>query len=581
MSLTHQTPSLKERLAFRNESKVRRQLQKHLQSNWKFSEQQSTELNSAAFLALCESVDSPVSLAAWLRFKNDELLQLVTMSINPCDYRSVREFEGDYLCASFFSKYKDFNIDVDRKKLAFTKWLHAEESCASVNAMFRKRWDGDPITWSHSVSAVYHRACQKASSILGHLPSHILTHGKFGPGADLSTKGDKTSKYYKYQSPGTCTPGVLSLIEEFNFDDRRADTIHECEFVRSSRLDFVPKNAKIDRAICIEPRWNVFFQLSVAHVMQERLLRSGFDITDQSRNQRLAAEAYSRGLATIDLSSASDCVSKNLVLDMLPGDWTDILFKLRCPVTSFEGKQYMLEKISSMGNGYTFPLETLIFASIALSVCEHLELPTDDVAVYGDDIIVPQAAAALLVETLREVGFSVNSEKSFVTGAFFESCGSDYFEGKNVRPIFLKEKVTNVERAFRLANQITEFARRRNGYRGACSRILVAWGTVVSRIPESLRLFGSCGTGDSTIHAPFDVGLPTLAGSFWDRRGWEGYVVWGLVRKPLRFPRSGESLLFAKLAGPDMAGNYVSHRGRTGLSVERVYVPRYEDFCII
>jgi hypothetical protein len=90
----------------------------------------------------------------------------------------------------------------------------------------------------------------------------------------------------------------------------------------------------------------------------------------------------------------------------------------------------------SMGNGFTFTLESAIFLAICRTVVgvdqrHHL-------AVYGDDMIVPQGAVAEVVERLEYLGFKVNTRKSCLAGRFFESCGSDWFDNRPVRPFFLR-----------------------------------------------------------------------------------------------------------------------------------------------
>lgn len=552
-----------------------RKLTEILRVSGKFRKERAHQIESDTFLALCEAVNSPVSLGAWLRYKHNEFLELVNAKVDPCNYTDKNKFMGDYLSVSFFSKYPDFNTGIDKENVAFQKWLSAEESCRETNELFRSRWSGGISYLPHSVEEVIHFARIKIQQILGPVPSDILTHGRFGPGSDTSTYRDSVSRYYKYRSPGSCTPGVQLLINQFDWDDKRADLVNSATLVNNSRLTFVPKSAKTDRAICVEPRWNIFFQLSVGAYMENRLADFGFDISDQGRNVELAQRAYFDGFSTIDLSSASDRISKNLVLDLLPDDWCDIIFKLRCPTTVYRDKVYKLEKVSSMGNGFTFPLETLIFAGLSLATCSYLNLPTENVAVYGDDIIVPKEAAPLLIEVLSCLGFPVNTEKTYISGNFFESCGSDFFEGKNVRPIFHKRRIRNVEGAVRLANQVTEYARRVHCFDHASARYLVAKSHIVSRIPKELQFFGPVNAGDSVIHSTFDSCTPRTAGN-----GWQGYFIRGIVVKPQRFFADGEALLHSKIDAADLPGNFVTRRGRTQSTVEEVYVLEFEDFVI-
>jgi hypothetical protein len=100
-----------------------------------------------------------------------------------------------------------------------------------------------------------------------------------------------------------------------------------------------------------------------------------------------------------------------------------------------------------MGNAFTFPLQTIFFTSLVVGAYRALdrkiEQPRGDAlgnfAVFGDDIIVLEEAYNLVVRMLTFSGFSVNYDKSFNQGLFRESCGHDYYNGHNVRGVYLKK----------------------------------------------------------------------------------------------------------------------------------------------
>jgi hypothetical protein len=92
-----------------------------------------------------------------------------------------------------------------------------------------------------------------------------------------------------------------------------------------------------------------------------------------------------------------------------------------------------------MGSGHTFPLQTVLFYSIVKAVVELMG-SNAKVNVYGDDIIFPSQYSWYVVTALRNLGFSINDDKSFVDGPFRESCGGDYHTGVDVRP-FMPEHV--------------------------------------------------------------------------------------------------------------------------------------------
>jgi hypothetical protein len=103
-----------------------------------------------------------------------------------------------------------------------------------------------------------------------------------------------------------------------------------------------------------------------------------------------------------------------------------------------DGESFMLEKFSSMGNGYTFELESTIFAGCVFACVPPSRW--DDCSVYGDDLIVPQKYADRLVDCLETFGFKVNHKKSCLAGRFFESCGTDWFDNLTSGLSFLGKK---------------------------------------------------------------------------------------------------------------------------------------------
>jgi hypothetical protein len=132
-----------------------------------------------------------------------------------------------------------------------------------------------------------------------------------------------------------------------------------------------------------------------------------------------------------------------LVWDQLPYDWACLLDLFRTPVVAYKGENYLLEKFSSMGNAYTFELESLLYYSLTLSVCQYLKISSQDVSVYGDDIICPVEAYDLLQRVLNACGFLFNENKSFASGPFRESCGADFLDGFDIRPWYLKTLISD------------------------------------------------------------------------------------------------------------------------------------------
>jgi hypothetical protein len=92
-----------------------------------------------------------------------------------------------------------------------------------------------------------------------------------------------------------------------------------------------------------------------------------------------------------------------------------------------------------MGNGTTFPIESIIFFALAQEATAMSGGSISDVRVYGDDIVCEPRASLLLIEGLRFLGFRTNTDKTYLFGAFRECCGVDIFKGVDIRPVYLRK----------------------------------------------------------------------------------------------------------------------------------------------
>lgn len=433
------------------------------------------------FFALCKGADTPVSLACWLMFKHGEHEQLASKDIDPSQYNSLRDFRRDYAVVKYLSKYKGLNTGIDVENVARTSWLKSEEACAQTNRRLREaRLRG----FSPRVEAVMFTASRKIGSLLGPCSlKRVLSGCRWGPGATFTLKGENSTLADKIRElPISVTPRALPYLKIVMEGDPHwleacLDTDVEGPMsllpgcfttVQGCRATLVDKNAKTKRSIAIEPTGNIFLQLGVGRYIRNKLRLRGVDLDDQTFNQRLAREGSTTGrLATIDLSAASDTVSTEIVKDLLPVDWWILLDQLRSHSVQWEkGSWTKLEKFSSMGNGFTFELESLIFWALASAVSEVLEV-REAVGVYGDDIVVSTKCVPLLTEVLTVCGFSLNKSKSYDTSYFRESCGKHYWSGEDVTPAYQKEVVSSLPEAYRFANRIIRLAYRHDELCGA------------------------------------------------------------------------------------------------------------------
>lgn len=535
------------------------------------------------FQRLCESIDTPRSLACWILAEHREWQQYLDLEVDADQYQSPLSFFRDAQATTFLSKYPNLpGYDVDRKAAAYKKFLEAESMCEDTNERFARYWDSGLI--HPSVGAVLHTAQRKISQILGDVPTLDQLDFRFGPGASFGVRGD-TSAYKKLSSGLEATASMLEILPDFlaefpGWFDPGASV--QVTVVRGSELTFVPKNAKIDRPICIEPLLNGLYQKGVGTFIRRRLRNNGCDLNDQSRNQDLASIAHVSGLATIDLSSASDTISYNLILDLLPSDWFDFLEVSRCGRYLLNGHWFNFQKFSSMGNAYTFELESLIFLALARSVCSVLDIRhSHEVSVYGDDIIIPREAVPLFRDVLSFCGFKMNSSKSFTHGQFFESCGKDYFFGCDVRPFYLKTRLKDIRDFYYAANTISRIATRifdlspsKGGYVGRCRSLRDNWWRIVDCIPRGLRLLGPEGYGDGHLISDLDIACPPRA-----RNGWDGWKYRTKVERPI-LAKYGEwpkayALYYAGCEA--LASTGYARRGRTRVSEVTAVAPVWDN----
>lgn len=463
-----------------------------------------------------EACNTPRSLMLYMLLKNKQYADLVSVSINPTHYNDVRVFFLDYQCTKLLAKCVDIDAGINTRGVAIQAFLNAERGCFITNDIIRKHWDGE-FYFSRQVASILYRCQLKISSVLGDVPLMEDLQFGFGPGANVSVKGD-TSIHKKLTSVPECTFALTPILPELlaEFPVWFPEGNHDVSIVDGSELTFVPKSAKTMRPICIEPLLNGLYQKGIGHYLKERLLKAGIDLRDQTINQRLALSAVERNLATVDFAMASDTVSYLTVLDLLPIEWVKLLDYGRSPRFTYEGRSYDLHKFSSMGNAYTFELESLIFYALAHATLEESGIvarPQKNISVFGDDVIIPEKCFNLFKEAAEAIGFTINVEKSFFEGQFRESCGEDVFAGYSVTP-FKIESLKEDKDVYKTANQLLKILERAlhcpSNDCNTINSITNLWnlhGWLIGAVPRSYRHLVPASAGDVGFHAPLDVAV--------------------------------------------------------------------------
>lgn len=516
---------------------------------------------------LLEVIGTDLSLEVRDDFLSGRVERILDRSIDPGSYRSAAEFARDYLAVSLLSKYpfEEYRDKAARETHAMGKFLKSEESCKQTDCRLRSK---ETVRLNGVTAASYlHVMQRKISAVLGRFSwDSAIEFSGFGPGATTRLNRRKADAYYKLGGIPHVThrcsdlaTAFVSTVPLWEQGLRRVVgsplTPHSFEFVKGNRITTVPKNAKTERIIAIEPDLNLWFQKGIGGLIRHRLaVRANLDLNTQVPNQvyaRLGSE--SDKLATIDLASASDTVSLRLCQEVLPPEWMSAIEHCRSPKGSLpDGTNVLYRKVSSMGNGFTFELETLLFWAAVQAVYElHPEGTLGrPCRVYGDDIIILSSHASYLIDLLAFIGFETNPDKTFSQGPFRESCGKHYFRGTDVTPFYIREDVNTVQRMFWFHNQIVRWFIRQSGsapaYLEEMEASLVS--DLISEIPESFRKFcipyGEQGSsddlGDIGLLTPFEKAVP--------KQLWFGsYTARGITTSPSYYRPDDDGFLLRQL----------------------------------
>jgi hypothetical protein len=488
-----------------------------------------------------------------------EFLEATAVQSDPHNFGSASDYFRAAVVAAFLKKFPFSNVPgLDPLLTAQGRSAKAETLCRLTNK--RLKYFRARSYRLHKdrryVSQVLHLARLKIDRWLGDVNlGEIASNARHGPGGCIGVRRPATTEYYKYSAEAytmtaRCVPYVNALLRsDFQllralsglgpFDDGPPMSVESilrdrCRVTDYNNVTYVPKTAQTHRAIAVEPMLNIYFQLGIGKTLRNKMRKIGLDLgTVWARNKNLALKGSlddfggDNKLSTIDLSMASDTLSIELVRDLLNPQWFDILSTFRSPQGKFEDGEKTWAKFSSMGNGFTFELETMVFYALALSLCEVENVSAKVVSCFGDDIILPSILYPKFADLLAYCGFSLNREKSFPNGHFRESCGGDYFDGWDVRPFYLKRELKTVPDLIFLSNSLVLLAEKLGGLNIDPSCAYECADYVRSRLPRIVtdHLLGSReGPIDGCLYTEFDLACKSH------------FVLWDRDIQQVRFP---------------------------------------------
>ncbi len=395
-----------------------------------------------------------------------------------------------YLKEVFLEKFVSSETEPPRTRRAraIAKWLAAERDNEATNVRLLITPGEYNILPRVKLDSFVEKAREFIESVIGAMPEDADLIGGFSGGASTSKRRTESHPASKFLGLAHITADAQflwdSLFESLEGWYQFKDDL-KVRVVPGNVLFTVPKNADIDRVACKEPDINMFMQKGMGSAIRRHLRRVGIDLNDQTKNKRLARLGSIDGsLATLDLSSASDSVTSGLVRELLPPIWFTTLNALRSEITIVDEVEHRNEMFSSMGNGFTFELESLLFYALARTTAYFRGI-SGIISVYGDDIICPTDLAQDLTWVLGFFGFQVNTKKSFVQGPFRESCGGHFFNGLDVTPFYLRAPISKLTDLIHIANAIRYWASERGE---GCNdpTVYPLWRKLRDRIPRSL-----------------------------------------------------------------------------------------------
>lgn len=274
-----------------------------------------------------------------------------------------------------------------------------------------------------------------------HGPGSVATREKPSEKWDFKRKYNSIHRVYPYYT--YFTPSRKSLLRSIGSYKSLEQLESGC-----ARVTLVQKDSRGPRLISMEPLEYQYIQQGIARSLvrhlenKSRLTRKSVNFTDQTINQRLALEnSLTRDCSTLDMKEASDRVSLALVRKVFSRR-PDVLRSLEATRTTHtelpDGRKIALAKFAPMGSALCFPVEALVFWSLAEAIRRRTRTK-GRVYVYGDDIIVPKRITSPLLKILPLYGLEFNEDKCFTYGHFRESCGMDAYRGIRCTPCRMRK----------------------------------------------------------------------------------------------------------------------------------------------
>lgn len=265
-----------------------------------------------------------------------------------------------------------------------------------------------------------------------------------------------------------CKPGPGSTYEKYFQHDKFWALFRTLDSRPISRFTDVPKDVGGRRLIAIEPCSRQFIQQGIAGAMRVTPgYRAFFDLHSNARHLRLASLSH---CMTVDLKDASDRIPLGLVEYLLP-EWYPILASHSSAYAEIGDQLHPINSAATMGCGFCFELETLVFAFVAALAPDNTEynvLPRScseflkrlsSLSCYGDDLVIPRAWWCSVEPVFLRCGFVPSDKKTCLTEEFKETVGFWIPKGFPVRRFLPKLSGTRTELSWETEDRILDLSR--------------------------------------------------------------------------------------------------------------------------
>lgn len=384
------------------------------------------------------------------------------------EYRDYKYPELGIIPPARFKRYKQLEGLMKKYRFSDDKYTDEELEANTLKKFFEEQ---EVFASYRTTGALEHLVLQRARKIargiLGKYdPEYTVSSGRFGKkssiGCPLSLAyiDHKLTDVRAFTGSADCAKwffnevlpkdDILSNLVGKILEKGSPDLAHE-----SLNLVNVPKSWKTYRPITPLTLLSLFYSYGVGSQIEDRLRDHGLDIRHLQQRHRVLIKKFSeRNMennyippATADLSSASQSLLSALLNRVLPREWYCAMKKTFSHQLCVGTKKVLhyTESVLPMGNGLTFPTETLVFYVILKAIAE-LSGTKGLISVYGDDLIYPSKLHKFVAVIFPLLKFKLNLDKTFVKAPFRESCGSDFYMGCDVRPAFLPEGHTALPR---------------------------------------------------------------------------------------------------------------------------------------